>query len=312
MASQYKKMLSEGMAADGEKNIKFNQNPMLIIPINNSEAVKFPVCFKCAPPPAPEIPFIIRVGLSEVHLEWYNALFDGSPPTKYQVYMKNVSRNFSSWSPIDYPGDIVKRTFLVRNLPSGVACQFAVRAYNNGGWSELSPPTLFVCPGEDRAPIPSTLRWKKLKLGGPLAIVDRMQAHSLHRFDQSKGLKYLSMLGQNQTGFTKTNIAIKVCVATIHAMKTFPNDREISTSAFLVLGWCMRGPAELKISKICDQNGVVEMAIDCMDRFRFDTCVINSITWLRAVMPKIPQPPQVLLVDEVSKNTESESSDGED
>lgn len=301
---------------DKHENNFHNQTPILIVPNKNKSAAKFPICFKCTPPPAPEVPFVIRVGFSEVQLEWYDTPFAGSPPFKYQVFMKNISRNFSKWNQIEYPGDIWKKNFLVRNLPAGVACQFAVRSYNNGGWSELSQATLFVCPGEDRAPISSALRWKKLKMGGALAIVDRMQLYPFHRFDQMKGLRYLSMLGQNQSGFTKSNIAIKVSVATIHAMKTFAHDREISASAFLVLGWCMRGPADRKVRNICNQNGVVDIAIDCMERFRFDTSVINSITWLRAVMPKhIPQPP-VIVVPEEKKRIEGDgdgnSSEEED
>ena len=75
----------------------------------------------------------------------------------------------------------------MRELPSGVPCQFRVRAYNSGGWGELSEATLMVCPGEDQTPMETMRKWKKLKQGGPLMIIDRLQEYPKHRLDQLKG-----------------------------------------------------------------------------------------------------------------------------
>lgn len=92
-------------------------------------------------------------------------LFDGAPPLKYKVYMKNISRTFNKWFEVHYPGDITKPTFLVRNLPAGIACQFKVKAYNNGGWGELSDESNLATPGEDLSPVPDSQRWLRIREG---------------------------------------------------------------------------------------------------------------------------------------------------
>ena len=66
---------------------------------------------------------------------------------------------------VHYPGDIKKTSFLIRNLPSGIPCQFKVCGYNNGGWGELSSESNLVIPGEDLAPTPDAQRWLRIREG---------------------------------------------------------------------------------------------------------------------------------------------------
>ena len=104
-------------------------------------------------------------------------------------------------------------SFLVRNLPSGIPCQFKVCGYNNGGWGELSSESNLVIPGEDLAPTPDAQRWLRIReglhevrmcmrkimftwhvgyvcmisvAGGVLAALDQLDAHPQHRYDTIK------------------------------------------------------------------------------------------------------------------------------
>jgi hypothetical protein len=63
--------------------------------------------------------------------------------------MRNKTRNFFYFQEINTPGcqNITKNTFLVKNLPTGIPCQFKIKSFNNGGWSEDSEETIFVTPG---------------------------------------------------------------------------------------------------------------------------------------------------------------------
>lgn len=112
--------------------------------------------------------------------------FDGIAPSRYEIYMKNVSRTYSDWRPINYSGIINYNKFLIRDLPSGVPCQFRVRAYNNGGWGAQSEPTLLTTPGEQFVPMSSKMRWKRLNMGGVLMILDRLRLYPYHRLEYVK------------------------------------------------------------------------------------------------------------------------------
>ena len=91
-------------------------------------------------------------------LEWYNPNFDGIPPSCYKIFMKNVSRSYKTWREVAFKGQIKTTRFLVKNLPSGVSCKFRVKAFNNGGWSDLSDESIMVCPGEEQQPLPTDIK----------------------------------------------------------------------------------------------------------------------------------------------------------
>lgn len=161
-------------------------------------------------------------------------------------------------------------------------------------------------------PLDSKRRWKRLRMGGPLAVADRMQLYPLHRLDQLRGVQFLSVCGQRQAGYPKSNIAVKAALVTINALKTFPNDREIIAPAISTLGWCLRGPGERKVRQACLQNGTVEMVIEYMERFRCDSRIINAIVWMRGGMPKyLPPLPEIVVPVEI-KNGDSESEESDD
>eukprot|EP00597_Dinobryon_sp_UTEXLB2267_P006584 CAMPEP_0170093198 /NCGR_PEP_ID=MMETSP0019_2-20121128/26341_1 /TAXON_ID=98059 /ORGANISM="Dinobryon sp., Strain UTEXLB2267" /LENGTH=656 /DNA_ID=CAMNT_0010313939 /DNA_START=331 /DNA_END=2302 /DNA_ORIENTATION=- len=212
-----------------------NQTPVLIIPLNSPNTVYNPVFFRCGPPCAPEKPWIIKSGVDFVLLQWQMPLFDGVPPIKYKVFMKNVSRTFTQWQEVHYPGDITKTSFLVRNLPSGIPCQFKVCAYNNGGWGEFSLESNFVTPGEDLDPIPDRQRWLRLREGGVLTILDHLDKHSHHRNDTYTGLKLIVGMGQTQHGYKNSAIALRVMFTSIHALKKYESDPEVLEYSFLAM-----------------------------------------------------------------------------
>jgi hypothetical protein len=66
----------------------------------------------------------------------YNQPFAGVEPSKYQVDVRSNTRVCHMWKICPSPTDIVRPAFIVRGLPSGVPCQFRVKAFNNGGWSK--------------------------------------------------------------------------------------------------------------------------------------------------------------------------------
>eukprot|EP01036_Dinobryon_divergens_P030135 gene30135-39332_t len=192
------------------------QSPVLVVPPASAKQVFNPVFFRCGPPCAPERPW------------WQMPVFDGVAASKFKVFMKNVSRAYNKWQEVHYPGDIKKMTFLVRNLPSGIPCQFKVCAYNNGGWGELSAESNQVTPGEDLGPTPDAQRWLRIREGGVLAALDQLDAHPQHRYDTIKGLKLVSSIGHTQNGFKNSAIAIRVMRTSLKACTTYiQSDPEI-------------------------------------------------------------------------------------
>lgn len=191
------------LALDPETKLQPYQCPVLIIPLNGKDCSHNPVCYRCGPPAAPERPFIVNVGNSEVTLEWYDPPFDGVAPEKYRVYMRNVSRCYNDWNPIAYNGDITTTKYKIRDLPTGVYCQFKVVGYNSGGWGLHSEETIMVCPGEELNPLGYGIKWKRLAMGGPLSVVDRMNVYPKHRHEALKGMEMLIAFGQQKHGFQK-------------------------------------------------------------------------------------------------------------
>ena len=194
------------IAAEASTGAVPHQSVVLVVPKSNPSVVNNPICYRCGPPTAPERPFIVRVGRNEVTLQWYNPLFDGIAAMKYKIYMRNVSRCFCDWHPIAYRFDITKMKYTVKNLPSGVSCAFRITGYNNGGWGLPSEETPMITPGEEFDPLPQATRWRKLMLGGPLAVLDRLALYPDHRHEHSAGLHKLLAFAMKTNGFHKGNL----------------------------------------------------------------------------------------------------------
>ncbi len=229
---------------------------------------------------------IVRVGNNEVLLEWYNSPFAGVAPSRYRVFMRNKSRNFSQWKEVYCPGDITKTQFLVRDLPMGVSCQFRVSACNSGGWGALSEETIFVTPGEESEQVSSDTKWRRIKEGGILAALDHMEQFSANSEEQRRGLHMLVSYGQTNMGFKNSAMSTKVAATALADIKTFDRDPVIVALAFNVLGWCLKGKSERKTRQFCLQNGVVELAQTATEQYRCDSSVMNGIAWLRSMMGK--------------------------
>ena len=228
-------------------------------------------------------PKIIYAGDREVMLEWYNpSVFDGLPAHKYKIASKRVSRNFSHWMDIAYPGDITKTRFLVRNLTMGLACQFKVAAFNNGGWSQYSLPTVFVTPGERRDVIPHDIRWRRIKQGGAFAVIDKLGECSCDRDEFLLGLQFLLRLAQAEQGFRRTKVTFQVASLALKSFDTFPLDPDICPYAFKLLAWCMTPVKfERKIKQLCMQSNIVETVGKYLAYFRGNSQVVASISFLR-------------------------------
>ena len=258
-----------------------------------------------------------------MQLEWYNPKFDGVAPIKYKISMKNFTRNFNTWKDLYYPGDITTTRFLVRNIPMGVACQFRIAAYNTAGWGQYSDESAQVTPGEEREVMPDRVRWARLRQGGALAIMDRLNQCTCYRSEFLIGLKLLLGIGQITCGFKNSAITMQVAKLALHALNTFKMDRDIAVLSFTLLGWCMKRPkTERKVRQLCVQNdiyGTVEKYLRTIEGFRFDSSVVRAILFLRGIMPKyLPNVDPVKyehLVPQPKKEDEEyddDSSDGDD
>jgi len=292
-------------------NQKPNQSFVLLTPKGDPKFLKYPVCFKVGPPCAPEKPFIVRIDATAVLLEWYLPPFSGIAPLKYQIKMRNVSRRFKEWTTIYTPGDIKKTKFLVRDLPTGIPCQFQIQSFNNGGWGLKSRETNLVTPGEDLMPIDDKTRWARLGMGGALAIMDRLNEFPFHRHEYVTGLKKLNSYGSKSLGFKK-GVQLNMCKLALHAIKTFIDDREIFCSALLLIGWSLRGNAQRKVIAFCTQNNVFEIMVEMMSKYRNDPRIIGAISWVRstAQLTRLPIPPPIVIEEE--KESSSEDSQDEE
>eukprot|EP01038_Epipyxis_sp_PR26KG_P007423 gene7423-10116_t len=299
--------------------VSYNQSPVIIIPNGMNELMNNPVCYQCSPPPAPERPYITNIGLSDVSLEWYNPSFEGIPPTRYRIEMRNITRNYSKWQVVYYPGDITLTLFTVKNLPTGIACQFRVVAYNSGGWGSPSEPTIYVVPGEDKAVLPDHIRWKRLAQSGPLGILDRLLLFPYHRDEHYIGNKYLLGFAQINHGFKNSNISLKIaklCLESIN--ETFPTDFEILSECFQLLGWCLRGKkSERKVRNFLMQNDIVKTTQYVTEKYRFHGGIVNNIMWLRSKLEK-QLPPMIdyhyktLIPQQGDDHNESDDDDSND
>lgn len=288
----------------------FNQNPLLFVPRNNAKAAKNPICIRCGPPAAPDKPFVVRTGTNEVLLEWYFPEFEGVKPRMYQIEMRNNSRVFNSWKPINYTPEIRLTRFLVRDLPSGVACRFRVSAFNNGGWSRDSKETGNVIPGEELTPLQTAGRWRKIGLGGPMAILDKMRLGPLDRLENILGLKRLSAFAQKGNGFAKGSVQLKAAAAALTALDTFEDDVQIISAALSLIGWTLfGGPGADRVRVLLDRNNFAGLAEGYMERFRMDSAIINAAAFARSSYSAIPCTPEFVPTPDEDDEKKEESED---
>lgn len=281
---------------------KYVQTPTLYVPAvyksSSTDAtaafqpyISSVICYRCGPPAPPQRPYIVRVGQHDVTLEWYNPPFDGVKPFKYRLQMQNVTRNFHHWEEVYYPGEIRKSKFIVRNLPMGIACQFRVCAFNNGGWGKYSEPTAYVTPGEENAVLPDHLRWKRLTQGGPLAILDRMELYPKHRNELHEGLKKLLAFGLCNSGFKSTQTSLHVAKTCMNILKEFKTDPELFAQALEVIRWALHGKAERKARFLCTSEGIEGIISEGLAVFRHNGAVVNAIQAVRSsTLSKYIQP----------------------
>lgn len=302
------------MAADASTKQQPNQSVVLVLPKGNYDAINNPIFYRCGPPSAPERPFVVRIGRHDVTLQWYDPLFDGVPPSLYRIYMKNVSRCFNQWSPIDYKGVVRTTKFTIKDLPAGVHCAFRICGFNNGGWGLPSEETPLICPGEEYTPLPHNVRWRKLSLGGPLAVIDRLQYYPDHRHEYITGLRKVLIFAQKMDGFHKGTVQLKVAAVAMHAIDRFPRDRELAGLAFELMGYAMQGPKDRKVRLYLSQNGIVAKCDENLEFFRIDPYVVAGITHLRRLMPKgfIHETPEMIHEVEPEAAEDSDTSDDED
>jgi hypothetical protein len=82
----------------------------------------------------------------------------------------------------------------------GVPCRFRICAYNNGGWGVHSEASDWVTPGSESTStfkvVSMGVQRSRLAKGGPLTILDRLEAHPLNREEQLWGLSRLRSMAQ--------------------------------------------------------------------------------------------------------------------
>jgi len=291
------------------------QTPVLFVPADDHDMIKNPVFFRVGPPAAPDRPYIIQLGDTSVLLEWYNPTFDGVPPSKYKVAMKNITRNFSEWRDVYYAGDITKTVFRVRNLPMGIACQFKVAGYNNGGWGDYSDPTTMVIPGEEHEVLPDWIRLKRLRMGGIHTLLDRLEKYPAYRDEHLVSMRMLIGIVQVEHGFKTVPIAIHVATLAMKALKRFDMDADIATQCFILMGWSLQGiKFERKVRQHLLYEGIVKIVERCIKYFRENQRLMGALDWLRGAMPKyLPPLPEcdytTLIPPEKDPNEEEEEED---
>lgn len=272
-----------------KENIVTNKKPVFLTTSLALPFMERRIFFRCGLPPAPERPFITVVTRHTVALTWYNPPFDGIAPLYYRLQMGNVSRNFHDWQYVRLPGGpsdamssmirqikhfeeeeedrrqllgqgyayycIKSTSFVVRDLPMGIACRFRVQAFNPGGWSTFSEPSDFVTPGEEQIPVPSYMLWRRLTQSGCLGILDRLKRFPHNADEQREGMRRLAAFGNNNHGFLKTPIALSVAEHCVHNLRQFPDDPELIKFTLNTMIWTLSGnKTERKVRFYYTQN----------------------------------------------------------
>mmetsp|Transcript_16244 Transcript_16244/g.24468 ORF Transcript_16244/g.24468 Transcript_16244/m.24468 type:complete len:885 (+) Transcript_16244:140-2794(+) len=270
------------------------QDPVIFVPDDDCSAANNPVCCLCGPPAPPMAPFIIKCTANSALLEWSMPAFDGIAPTHYKIYMRNNCRLFYDWSVVPGAEFVPHETgkwranrYNVSHLPSGVRVEFAVAAYNIGGWGNLSKASVSVIPGEELQPISITSQWKRVVKGGPLAVLDRLAEFPMNRYEHLIGLRYLVIFAQKEgIGFSRINVREKVSFLSLRCMRTFPLDNEICAPCITLIGYCIHGNMHKKLKNTLLKDGLVDEIMKVMNFYRTDSNVMNAINWLRRVMPR--------------------------
>jgi hypothetical protein len=287
--------------------VPFQQNPVIFVPSNNLRLPcdRTPIACLCGPPAQPDTPFVIRCKPNSALLEWMMPPFDGVPPIHYKIYMRNNCRLFYDWSVVPGAEAVPYVTdshglvrYNVNHLPSGVRVEFCISVYNKGGWSELSNPSVSVTPGEELQPQSVSLEWKKTLKGGPLAVLDRLARYPQYRHEHLQGMRALVIFAQKEgTGFSRVNIREKVVQLVLQALQIFIDDNEIASLGFMLVGYSVHGLVAKRLRAKLLQEGFDKTVERFMTKYRNDGKLMNSIHWLRRVMPKdIPDNPEPKLI----------------
>ena len=263
---------------------------------------------------APDKPFVTKV-TNDITLQWYNPLFDGIPPLRYRISMRNQTRIFCKWTDILEGNDIKTTTYIVRDLPLGVPVQFRVTAYNRGGWSKPSEPTTMVTPGEmNIMHIPTDTRWRRLLAGGPFSVIDRLKYCSKDRNEQLIGLNKLVAYGNKQNGFLRARVRGGAAMVAIDALENFRRDPQIVSICYDLLGYCLSGKDVDDVKIFLLQQGFNDIVETDLVQFRDDTRVMGSISSIRNKYTNIPDLPafEIKLIYYDDKGSNEQSEDEED
>ena len=285
----FNESLSQGMEGMGNNNNDDDDDDddNDINKFDSIDFEKYPICFTCGPPAAPERPYIVSVGLTDVTIEWYNPLFDGVQPWKYRILMRTGTRNFSNWRIVKNADKLKFTKYTVRELAIGIPCEFIVQSYNNGGWSNESEKSFKTIPGEFITPPTSEIKWRRINDGGILSIIDALNDHLYDRTTFLKGLSLLISFGQKQQGY-KREFQNKIAELCMHAIKIFENDIEIISKAFIVCGYSLiqkKKKTNVR-AMLLKENFIIDKTEYYMNTYRNNSIIINAISWLRSKLPK--------------------------
>jgi len=132
--------------------------------------------------------------------------------------------------------------------------------------------------------------------GGPLAIVDHMEACPFQRLDTVTGLRQLIVFGQKGNGFPRENVQVRAAAVAIRAMKTFSADPDIFGLSITLLGYSTLGPQQDKVRLMVELDDVTSQVTECLTKWRYNSSVVNSVLWLRRCLglDNVPGIPDVV------------------
>jgi hypothetical protein len=112
-------------------------------------------------------------------------------------------------------------------------------------------------------------------------------------------------------------VQLKAAAAALATLETFENDPEIIRAAIMLLGWTLSGgPAKDKVQLFVEQSSLaLPLLQQYMERFRLDSTIINSTTFVRRALTAGAVPPPPVLVpppdwDEDEKKNNDDDDDG--
>ena len=290
-----------------------NQNPVLFLPSDLqlcSDSLRNPVCFRASLPPRPEKPFAVKIGDTFVVLEWEQADFDGVPVNRYDIYMKNESRLYSDWRLAPNAANIkssgIYTRFTVNHLPIGVRTEFRVIGFNTVGCSPPSKSSVRVTPGENLIPLGSEHRWRRLSVGGPMAVLDLIDGNIKRRHEVLGGFRLLIAFAQKTGGYQRLGVQSRGCKLCTEAIKIFPKDMSVIGGALLVIGYCFIGAANFSegkntpfLQKVFDESGVYEILEDHKVVYWNNSLFREAMYWVKVCglvgIPNVSEAPSALI-----------------